>query len=140
MINYFGSISFLKLIASILLVSDVTYFSSTQITYFNFAHSIWLAICIGLSSSSEITTNKRPLNNLLSFKNHIIYWVNVILPTAGFVGGYFYLTNSSSFVPNSLKLVDAKQGYLGLKCQTSTIVWLMINLPLVANAFAVYNS
>lgn len=67
MIRYFGTISFLKIITSILLLSDLTYFGSTQITYFNFAHSIWLAVFLGLSSTATAPTRRRPLNNLMSF-------------------------------------------------------------------------
>lgn len=52
MIRYFGTINFIKIIASILLVSDVTYYSNNETIYFNFAHSIWLSICLSLSSAS----------------------------------------------------------------------------------------
>jgi hypothetical protein len=49
MIRYFGTISFIKIPAAILLASDATYFSSTLITYFNFAHTLWMPIAIASS-------------------------------------------------------------------------------------------
>jgi len=140
MIRYFGTISFLKIITAILLVSDVTYFSSNQISYFNFANSIWLAVFMGLSSPADTSTKRRPLCNMMSLENHIIYWANIILPTAGFCAAYFYFQQTAAFVPNGLPIVDSIKGYLGLKCTTNTIVWLMINLPFIVNALCIYNS
>lgn len=64
--QYFGSISFLKIITSIILVSEVSYFGGYAIIYFNFAHSLWLAAFIPLSSPSSRPTKQRPLTNFLS--------------------------------------------------------------------------
>jgi len=50
MICYFGGTSFLKIIASILLVSDVTSFGPYAMIYYNFAHNVFLATFMGLSS------------------------------------------------------------------------------------------
>lgn len=66
MIRYFGTVSFLKVITSILLVSDITYFNPNQVSYFNFANSIWLACFMGLSSPAATPTKRRPLCNMMS--------------------------------------------------------------------------
>lgn len=65
-IRYFGTINFLKIISSVLLASDVTYFNSTQISYFNFAHSVFLALFMSMSGAWGSASKKRPHCNLMS--------------------------------------------------------------------------
>lgn len=139
-IRYYGSISFLKLVTSILLVSDVTYYNANQSAYYNFGHSIFLAVFISLSSPGEAPTKRRPVCNMMSLENHVIYWANIILPTAGFCAAYFYFYNTSAYIANPLQTMSALKGYLGLKCTTNTIIFLLINIPLILNAFIIYNS
>jgi len=76
----------------------------------------------------------------MSLENHIIYWANIFFPTIAFVAGYFYLIKTDKFAGNLNQNVTMASGYIGIKCHTSTIVWLMINLPFIANAFFIYNS
>jgi hypothetical protein len=141
-IRYFGTISFLKIIASVILVSDVTYFNSNEITYFNFAHSIWLALFLSLSTPCSTPTKQRPNCNLMSLENHIIYWANIVFPTIGYFAGYYYFYFSSAFQhnPNPAPLVTIESGYTGVLCYTNTIVWLLINIPFICNAFVIYRS
>jgi cation-transporting ATPase 13A3/4/5 len=138
--RYYGTTSFLKLTTAILLVSDVTYYGGNQAAYYNFAHSIFLAVFMNLSSPAEAPTKRRPVCNMMSLENHIIYWANIIFPTAGFCAAYFYFYNSPAYIPNPLQVVSALKGYLGVKCTTTTILWLMINIPFILNAFFIYNS
>jgi magnesium-transporting ATPase (P-type) len=66
-IRYFGTINFLKIITSVILASDVTYFNPTQLSYFNFAHSLWLALFLSMSGAADKPSKKRPHCNLMSF-------------------------------------------------------------------------
>lgn len=65
-IRYFGSISFLKIITATIMVSDVTNYNAIQSIYFNFAHSLFLALFVALSSAADQPTKSRPNTNLMS--------------------------------------------------------------------------
>ena len=97
MIRYFGTISFIKIISAAILASDVTYFSSNEVTYFNFAHSLWIPLLYSMASAETKPTKERPNSNLMSFENHIIYWANIIFPTVGYLGAYYFFYNSSAY-------------------------------------------
>jgi len=107
MIRYFGTINFIKIVSSILLLTDVTYYTNNQTTYFNFANSVWLTIAFSLSSSASAPTKKRPICNFLSLNNHLIYWINIALPTLGMCLGYYYFFNTSNYRVNPLKVVTS---------------------------------
>lgn len=70
----------------------------------------------------------------------MIYWSNIIFPTIGFFAGYYYLYTSEVFLNNPYPSVTASGGYLGLKCHTNTIVWLLINIPFITNIYVIYRS
>jgi len=97
MIRYFGTINFIKITSSILLVTDVTYYTNNQTIFFNFAHSVWLTVAFALSSSAEVQTKKKPICNFLSLYNHLIYWTNVIIPSAGMCLAYLYFYKSNAY-------------------------------------------
>jgi magnesium-transporting ATPase (P-type) len=87
------------------MVSDVTNYNAFQSIYFNFAHSLFLALFMALSSAAEYPTKSRPNTNLMSKQNHLVYWSNVILPTIGFIGAYFYFKQSDGFKSNKNPIV-----------------------------------
>lgn len=75
---------------------------------------------------------------MLSLKNHLVYWGNIIIPVAGLCFGYFYYIRTDQFIPNPkprLTLV----GFFSL-CQSTTVVFLLIQLPFALNAFFLHNS
>lgn len=104
-IRYFESINFIKIIASIILATDVTYFSSNQITYYNFASSLFMCVFLNFSGANENPTKKRPQTNLMSFENHFIFWTNIIFPTIGYFGAYYYYYTSPAFINNPIPRV-----------------------------------
>ncbi len=53
MMIYFSSISFHKIIASIITVSDVTNLGPMALVYLNFAHQVFLVDFMILSSTSK---------------------------------------------------------------------------------------
>jgi hypothetical protein len=77
---------------------------------------------------------------MLSFKNQVLFWILVIIPTAGIVAGYFYFKNSPVFVPNAKRIVIPEKGYIGLACMTQTIMFLIMNLPFIMSSFIAYSS
>ena len=52
MMIYFSSISFLKIVASIITVSDVTNLGPMALVYLNFAHSVFLIDFMVLANAS----------------------------------------------------------------------------------------
>ena len=100
MFRYYGSTSFLKITCSLLLMSDTTYFSDSQLTYTNFTSTIIIPIFMALSSPSPHGCPFVPETNFMGVINHVRYWGNVIIPSGGLIGGYFYLVHHPDFVPN----------------------------------------
>lgn len=140
MMIYFSSISFLKIVASIITVSDVTNLGPMALVYINFAHTLFLIPFMLLANASKKPTTQRPDTNMLSFRNQFLFWTIVIIPTIGIIAGYFYFKNSPVFVPNKRRVVDPQKGYIGLACMTQTIVFLIVNLPYIMNSFIAYSS
>lgn len=77
---------------------------------------------------------------MLNFKNQLLFWIIVIIPAAGIIAGYFYFKSSPVFVPNTRRVVLPDKGYIGLKCMTQTIMFLIMNLPFIMNSFIAYSS
>lgn len=90
-LRYYGTISFLKITCAVLMMTESTYFSASQLSYFNFTSTLIIPIAITLGSPSSLTTPLKPLTNMLSFKNHLIYWGNIIIPSIQIICGYIYL-------------------------------------------------
>jgi hypothetical protein len=70
----------------------------------------------------------------------MIYWSNIVFPTIGFFAAYYFFYFTEIFRNNSITLVTMEAGYTGVLCHTNTIVWLLINIPFVFNAFIIYRS
>jgi magnesium-transporting ATPase (P-type) len=75
---------------------------------------------------------------MLSLKNHLAYWGNIIIPVAGLCFGYFYYIRTDEFIPNPLPVLT-KLGFYTL-CQSTTVVFLLIQLPFALNAFFLHSS
>lgn len=56
------------------------------------------------------------------------------------MAAYFYFKSTDVYVPNKVRVVTLEKGYLGLKCQVQTIMFLLINLPFIVNAFICFRS
>lgn len=138
MIRYYGTVNFIVITASILLVTEVTYFTSNQFIFLNFGHSIWLTITYSLSTSAENPTKKRPICNLLGIYNHLIYWINVAIPSLGMGLAYYYYIKTPDHTPNRNRVVTLENGYQGTQCTLNTIIFLVINFFYVANALVMY--
>jgi len=77
---------------------------------------------------------------MLSLRNQFVYWTNVIIPAAGIIASYFFLTTSPLYVPNQKRVVTMESGYVGLKCQAQTVVFLVLNLAYIVNSFTSFTS
>lgn len=86
---------------------------------------------------AEVTPLK-PITNMLSLKNHLTYWGNVIIPIAGLCFGFFYYRSTDEYTPSPVQTLTLA-GYYFL-CQNTTVVFLLIQLPFTLNAFFLHNS
>jgi len=71
-------------------------------------------------------------------KNHLIYWGNIIIPSLSIICGYFYFRMRGDFVYNPVPRLTA-DGFYTL-CQTTTIVFLLVQVPFALNGFFLYNN
>lgn len=74
---------------------------------------------------------------MLSMKNHLIYWGNIIIPSLAIICGYFYFKMRTDFVFNPVPRLTP-DGFYTL-CQTTTIVFLLVQVPFALNGFFIYN-
>jgi len=94
MFRYYGSISFIKIPASLCLIYDTTYFSGISLIYFNFTSTVIIPFFMAGSFPSKNTNKYIPDTNFMSLFNHLRYWGNVIIPSLGIIAGYFYFVNN----------------------------------------------
>lgn len=82
-------------------MADTTYFSGIQLIYFNFTSTVIVPLFMAGSFPSKNTNKFIPETNFMGLINHLRYWGNTIIPTAGLAAGYFYFAGTDDFVPNS---------------------------------------
>ncbi len=75
---------------------------------------------------------------MLCLKNHLVYWGNVIIPSLSIICGYFYFRMRDDFVFNPVPRLTP-EGFYTL-CQTTTIVFLLVQVPFALNIFFLYNN
>ena len=68
-----------------------------------------------------------------------MYWGNVVIPTCGIIGGYFYFFNTSEFARNPKPSITIANGFHS-QDHSATIVFLMILIPFAFNALFIYSS
>lgn len=75
---------------------------------------------------------------MLNIKNHLIYWGNIIIPSLAIICGYFYFRMRSDFEVNPVPRLTL-DGFYTL-CQTTTVVFLLVQIPFAINGFLLYNN
>ncbi len=71
-------------------------------------------------------------------KNHLIYWGNIIIPCVSIICGYYYFKTREDFIPNPVPRLTLT-GFYTL-CQTTTVVFLLVQVFFALNGFFVYNN
>lgn len=138
MFRYYGTISFIKITCSLLLLVDTTYFSGIHLIYFNFTSTVIIPLFMAGSFPSKNTNKYIPETNFMGLINHLRYWGNTIIPSAGLIAGYFYFINNPEFVPNETQVVT-EAGFSTFN-QSSTIMLLMVLIPFAFNGLFLYIS
>lgn len=99
---------------------------------------MFIPIFIALGKPSELITPFRPIVNMLSVKNHLIYWGNIIIPCVSIICGFFYMKSRSDYIPNPVQRLTLT-GFFTL-CQNATVVFLLVQIPFALNGFFIYNN
>lgn len=100
MIRYYEFISFLKIPASLLLVTDTAYWNQSQLLYFNFACTVIYPIFQAMGKPASQTTKKVPSANFMGLSNQVRFWGSLIIATGGLIAGFYYIVKDGDFVPN----------------------------------------
>ena len=100
MYQYYTSISFFGLVCSVIMISDVTFFSSAALLFFSFTSTLLFPVLFTLSRPSDEPTIYTPEGNFMSLHNHLVYWGNMIISSLGVIAGYFYYYYTDEFEPN----------------------------------------
>lgn len=85
----------------VLLLGDGTFFSDTQLMYLNLSKLIIINLAIPLTRARSEATKFKPQSNFLGLENHLVFWGNVLIYSAGYVAAYVYGKEfSGEFVSN----------------------------------------
>lgn len=85
----------------VLLLGDGTFFSDTQLMYLNLSKLIIINLAIPLARAIPHTTKYKPQSNFLGLENHLVFWGNVLIYSAGYVAAYVYGKEfSGEYIPN----------------------------------------
>ena len=123
--QFYGVAQFLSLSVVLVLTKDATYPSSMMLIWRNFTAMLIIPLFYGLSRPAEQLTRYLVNTNFMGLEHHLVFWGNAVIATAGFVGVYQFLSNSSVFIPNSRPYVDFENGYNG-ETQSATLLFVSI--------------
>lgn len=137
MFLYCTTTSFIRITCSLLMLWDTTYFSSIHLTFMNYSSTVLISVFMALSAPSQHSNRFVPDTNFMGGMNHLRFWTNVIIPSAGLIAAYFYFVQHPDFVPNGTpEAIDE----FHTDNMSATIVFLMILLPGGFNGLILYRS
>ena len=93
-VRYYGSLSFVRVVFSILLITEATFFSSGQ-AILTFVSQLALPVAISLSRPAAHMTPFSPCSNFMGGQNHLVYWGNVFWSSAVVVAGMLYYQSTA---------------------------------------------
>ena len=102
--------------ASVILVADVTFYSTLELMYMNFCAVLPVPFTIALSRyPANIDRYPEedcytPDTNMLNAHNQLMIWGSVFIPLGGIFGAYFYFYNTDEFMRNSDRKAPNEQG------------------------------
>ena len=126
------------LYASVIMINDVTYFSTASLMFFSFTCTLLMPVLFSFSRPAKKPTKYTPEGNFMCLHNHLIFWGNMIIPLIGVVCGYFYFFETDEYIPNPDPSAGVLKGF-NSKTHTATIVLLMVLLPFNFNALFIYS-
>lgn len=135
MIRYYEFTSFLKLISSVLLLTDTANFNQRHIMFANFTSTSLYPILQALSKPSKINTNAIPNGNLLGPMNQARFWGSLIIAAGGLATGFMYFIRTPEYMPNPIPYVDRQWNEF---THSTSIMFLLIMPPLVSSSLFFY--
>ena len=131
MILYYQFISFLKITATLLLMTDTANLNQKMFFFLSFASSVVFAVLFAMSHPSDTVTPRVPNGNLLSPANHFRFWGSLLIASGGLIGGFYYYISTPQYVPNENPVVTTDwYAYT----HSGTCMFLLILVP-----FSVYS-
>ena len=123
----------------IVLTSDASSLSSLQYMYSYFLSSITITILLTVSRPAEDMCKYFNTSNFMGLENHLVYWGNMVIFSAGMALSYLYYSKTSDFVPNPTPSITFQNGY-NHTTKSSTIVFLCQNIINIFLGVHIYRS
>lgn len=80
-----------------IMLYDNSYVSGNQLTYLNYASTLWIALFCVLSAPTYKLSHIIPNDNLMGLANFLIYWGQTIIGSGGLILCYWYGTQAPFF-------------------------------------------
>lgn len=113
MTKYYGLTQFTSIVVTLILSTDASYFTSIQLIYKSFLNTLIITLFFGMTKPAKQMTKYLNNSNLVDLENHLVYWVTIIIYSAGLIASYVYYVNSGSFTPNTHVEIRFPQGWFG---------------------------
>lgn len=139
MTKYYGLTQFTSIVVTLILSTDASYFTSIQLIYKSFLNTLIITLFFGMTKPAKQMTKYLNNSNLVDLENHLVYWVSMILYSAGLIGSYVYYVNSGSFTPNTNVEIRFPKGWFG-ETESSTVNFITSNILYIFLPFAIYRS
>lgn len=139
LLEYYTSAAFFNVLASIIMIADSTYYSSGTLMFLNFTSLLIFPVTFAFSKPAEEPTRYVPDSNFMGLHNHLIYWGNVIIPTGGICGAYYYFHSTSEFASNPNPSITIANGF-NSQNYSATLIFLLVLVICAFNALFLYSS
>lgn len=128
------------LIASIILLTDSSYYSTEGLMYLNFGTILIIPVALSMTRPSGDESPYVPDTNMMGWHNHLIFWGNLLIPYTGVLGAWFYFYNTDEFVPNPKTRVTVENGSFNSKIMSTSMIYVLVLIVLAANGFIMHRS
>jgi cation-transporting ATPase 13A3/4/5 len=139
MTKYYGLTQFTSIVVTLILSTDASYFTSMQLIYKSFLNTLIITLFFGVTQPAKRMTKYLNNSNLVDLENHLVYWLTMVVYSAGLVASYVYYTRSDDFSPNPSPEIRFPEGWNG-DTKSSTVNFITSNILYIFLPFAIYRS
>lgn len=137
--QFYGSISLFILVCSVIMIQEVTYFTTLQLMYLNFGTILLIPGALGMSRPDGEDSEYVPDSNMMGLHNHLMFWGNLIIPFIGVLGSWFYYKSTPEYIPNPKPSISIG-GAFNSKNHCTTLIFILVILTSVCNGLILYKS
>ncbi|KAL4468761.1 hypothetical protein ABPG74_005264 [Tetrahymena malaccensis] len=135
--RYYLTISVHKFTLACILVLELSYMSSLQVTFINYFVSIPYLLMLSLSKPLDDLTPYKSISNMLDIENFFSIFGQIILSVGQFLAHYFYLRSQSWYVQTTHAVESGKFVTEG---SAVTVLFLGVTFTFVISIVAYYTS